>query len=101
MNIPGRANIWTGRYKKIPSALLCYAGLFGFLLLNTNGTNPLYLHQKGRLAKRCVFGQRIIRRCCGLVVVHLHQGEGWQNLFPGTRIAQAEKQPRTATALSV
>lgn len=46
MSIPGRANIWTGRYKKVPSALLCYAGLFGFSLANTNKANP-----KGRLAK--------------------------------------------------
>lgn len=97
MNIPGRANIWTGRYKKVPSALSCYAVLFGFLLLNTNGTNPLYLHQKGHLAKWCVFWQRIIGSCCCLVLAHLHQGEGRHNLFPGTR----GKQPKPATVPSV
>lgn len=85
MNIPGRANIWTGRYKKTHSALLCYVVLFAFLLLNTNVTN-----QKGRLAKWCVFWQRIIGRCRCFVIVHLHQGEGRQNAFSGSRIAQEE-----------
>lgn len=55
MNIPGRANIWTGRYKKVHSVLCAMLFYLNFLLLNTNRTNPLYLHPKGRLAKQCVF----------------------------------------------
>lgn len=100
-NVPRIANIWTGKYKKIPSALLCYTVLFGFSLPNTNETNPLYQHQKVRLAKWCLFWQIIIGRCCCFVVVHLHQGEGWQKSVSRDQNCTRGKQPRTAPALSI